>query len=312
MADTKYKYDVAFSFMAQDEPLATQLNDLLQDRLKTFLYSKRQGEIAGKDGEGAFGKVFGEEARIAVVLYRKGWGKTPWTRIEEIAIRNRAFEHGYDFVVFIPLDDPPSVPKWLPKTQLWVGFKRWGITGAASVIEARVQELGGSPREETINERAARLQRSLEFAERRRQFLESTAGVQASGQEFNKLHSELARLIEEVKQTAPAILLEIKRSHWQVVILGFGLGLNIVWHHRFSNTLDNAELRIELWDRHPPFLGLIHFETPNKLDTITFKFDLLPSGEYRWTTIKDGARSLSTKDLASYVLKYFMDKVQRA
>src|ERR1039458_4546278 len=98
MAAIAYEYDVAFSFLAQDELLATNLNDLLQDRLNTFLYSKRQGELAGTDGEQTFNSVFGEKARVVVVLYRAGWGETPWTRIEETAIRNRAFEHGYDFV----------------------------------------------------------------------------------------------------------------------------------------------------------------------------------------------------------------------
>src|SRR4051794_8510262 len=126
MESSSYKYDVAFSFLAGDEALAAQLTDLLQDRLKVFLYSRRQGEIAGTDGEKTFNAVFGEQARLVVVLYRSGWGQTPWTRIEETAIRNRAYEHGYDFVKFIPLDDNPSVPKWLPKTQLWFGLKRWG------------------------------------------------------------------------------------------------------------------------------------------------------------------------------------------
>ena len=36
MTALSYKYDVAFSFVAQDESL-TEINDLLQDRLKTFL-----------------------------------------------------------------------------------------------------------------------------------------------------------------------------------------------------------------------------------------------------------------------------------
>ena len=98
MESSSYKYDVAFSFMAEDEALAAQLTDLLQDRLKVFLYSRRQGEIAGTDGEKTFNAVFGEQARLVVVLYRSRWGQTPWTRIEETAIRNRAFEHGYDFV----------------------------------------------------------------------------------------------------------------------------------------------------------------------------------------------------------------------
>ena len=46
-----FEYDIAFSFLAEDEMLATQLNDLLQDRFKTFLYSKQQEKLAGTDGE---------------------------------------------------------------------------------------------------------------------------------------------------------------------------------------------------------------------------------------------------------------------
>src|ERR1017187_8158044 len=171
MDERKYEYDVAFSFLAQDEPIAVQLNDLLQSRLRTFVYSGRQDEVAGTDGEKTFNAVFGEQSRLVVVLYRNGWGQTPWTRIEETAIRNRAFDQGYDFVKFVPLDENLSVPKWLPRTQLWLGLKRWGAAGAVSVIEARVQELGGEPHEESVQERAARFERSRKFSEERRQFL---------------------------------------------------------------------------------------------------------------------------------------------
>jgi argininosuccinate synthase len=47
----QYKYDVAFSFLAKDEALATELNDRLQDRVKTFLYTRKQEQIAGTDGD---------------------------------------------------------------------------------------------------------------------------------------------------------------------------------------------------------------------------------------------------------------------
>jgi hypothetical protein len=314
MTPSDYKYDIAFSFLAQDEPLATEINDLLQDRLKTFLYSKQQGEIAGTDGEEGFGKVFGEEARIVVVLYRVGWGQTPWTRIEETAIRNRSYDHGYDFAFFILLDDLPSVPKWLPKTQIWFDLKRWGVTGAAAAIETRVQERGGAPHEETVKERATRLQRALDFAKKRKQFLNSPQGVEIAYKEFEALYSEVDRLINEIKITTPAIALQLKRSGHQVVLLGFTLGLNIIWKRLYSNTLDNAELHIELWSGHPPFPGIMNillFEEPHKMDTITFQFDLLPSGEYRWNATSIGGRSLSTKDLAAFVLNYFMDEGQK-
>ncbi|MBN2402645.1 MAG: hypothetical protein JXN64_09610 [Spirochaetes bacterium] len=113
MDEKKYKYDIAFSFLAEDEPLAVVLADLLQNRVNIFLYSKKQSDIAGTDGELTFNKVFAELSRLVVVLYRKGWGESPWTRIEETAIRNRAYNYGYDFVKFIPLDDPPNVPSSL-------------------------------------------------------------------------------------------------------------------------------------------------------------------------------------------------------
>ena len=38
MNQDQYGDEVAFSFLALDEGLATKLNDLLQDRLSTFLH----------------------------------------------------------------------------------------------------------------------------------------------------------------------------------------------------------------------------------------------------------------------------------
>ena len=224
MSAEKYTHDVAFSFLAQDEPLATNLNDLLQDRFKTFLYSKKQGELAGTDGEKTFNLVFGEQARLVVVLYREGWGKTPWTRIEETAIRNRAFENGYEFVKFIPLEDKPSVPKWLPRTQLWIGLKRWGIAGAASVIEARIEELGGEPQEETVEDRATRLERSMNFEIERKKFLNSELGVNSANKEFEALRVELERLIDSVNGVVSSIPLSLRIRHQTLDILGLDRG----------------------------------------------------------------------------------------
>lgn len=310
-----YQYDVAFSFLFQDEALATEINDLLQDRLKTFIYSKKQKELAGTDGEENFNRVFGEESRIVVVLYRSGWGENSWTRIEETAIRNRVYDHGYEFVIFIPLDEPPIVPKWLPKNRLWVGIKRWGPNGAASVIEARVQEQGGKPHEETVQNRAARLERELNFSERRDKFLNSVEGVRAVNQEFDILDKELQRLVTEIKNS---INLNIKRdikplaAEKQIVILGFGLGLRLIWICAYTNTLDKAELVLEFWEGHPPFPGIsliIDFEN-RKFKSDKFKFDLTLSETYIWNqTISN--KQYDTKELASFILKQFMEEARK-
>lgn len=302
-----YEYDVAFSFLFQDEALATEINDLLQDRLKTFLYSKKQEELAGTDGEENFNRVFGEESRIVVVLYRSGWGKTSWTRIEETAIRNRAHEHGYDFAIFIPLDEPTIVPKWLPKPRLWVDLKRWGANGAASAIEMRVREQGGEPHEETVQERAARLKRSLKFAEHRDKFLNSFEGVNSANKEFDSLHKELQRLVTDIRNS---INLNVKRANEQIVVLGLGfLALKLLWRCRYTNTLDNAELVLEIWEGHPPFPGIITYDN-RKLKSLTFKFDLTPSETYVWHRTGSN-RQYYTTELASFILKQFMEEVQK-
>ena len=105
MIDITYEYDVAFSFLNTDENIAIKLNDLLSGRFNTFIYSEKQAELAGKDGEEKFNEVFGRQARVVVVLYRNEWGTTKWTRIEMTAIKNRAFEYGYDFTSVIQRDN---------------------------------------------------------------------------------------------------------------------------------------------------------------------------------------------------------------
>lgn len=306
---TDYKYDVAFSFLAQDEAIAVQLNDMLQDRLTTFLYSKRQETVAGTDGELRFGEVFGRDARLVIVLYRAGWGESPWTRIEETAIRNRAFDEGYDFVKFILLEDKPQVPRWLPRPQIWIGLSRWGLAGAASVIEARVQELGGTPREETVTDRAMRLARSLEYEKRRKRFLNSDEGVRAAHSAFDQLLASFENLIRDIQASAPGISLTLKHSRHHIVILGPGPALSIEWNARYSNSLDGACLE---WREHPPFLGIMHvFDEPTRTVSERFQLDLSPDDSFCWKPATADAPPVPTGDLPTLILKRWLEQSEK-
>lgn len=306
MNQDQYKYEVAFSFLARDEALATELNDLLQEHLSTFLYSKKQEELAGTDGEEIFNDVFGKQARLVVVLYRAGWGETPWTRIEQTAIKNRAFDDGYDFVIFVPLEEPASAPKWLPKTRLWVGLNRWGASGAASVIEARVQELGGSPHEESIEDQAKRLERALKFEERRKQFHNSNEGVSKSNSEFTVLGDEIERLVEIIKGSASSINYSIKRANRKVILLGPHAGLDVTWEYRYTNSLDKSKLNVVLWEGHPPFPGIMPWNDPKRKDSISFEFGLLRPETPGWKSTYPSEREFDSKRLAEYILKFYM------
>lgn len=190
MDGRQYPIDVAFSFVQQDEELAVQLSELLASRLQTFVYSKRQGELVARDGEEKLNQVFGQDARIVVVLYRGDWGKTPWTRIEETAIRNRAHEEGFDFTIFIPVERPAALPPWVPRARIWVDLDRWGADAAAAIVERRVEEAGGEVRAETAEDRATRLARDLAAEGERQQFLNSAAGVRAAEEESTAMASQ--------------------------------------------------------------------------------------------------------------------------
>jgi hypothetical protein len=140
--------------------------------------------LAGRDGEEISNSVFRDRARIVVVFCRKEWGQTPFTRIEETAIRNRAFEEAFDFTLFIPTDNSPAVPKWLPKTRLYYGLTRFGLDGAAAVVEQLIQQSGGNPQIETVASRAARFQRAAEFKQDKERFEKSEQVVNAANDAF--------------------------------------------------------------------------------------------------------------------------------
>jgi hypothetical protein len=302
----EYKYEVAFSFLKDDEHVAMGINDLIQDRLSTFIYSKRQEELAGTDGEETFNRVFGEEARVVVVLYRSTWGSTPWTRIEEIAIRNRAFEEGYDFTVFIPLDESPTMPKWLPKTYIWANIKRWGIEGAANIIESKVQQAGGEIREERLEERALRFKRQAEFEKEKRQFLKSELGVEMANEEVEKLIDAITLRANDVA-TEAGLEFRIEQSksanRWIEVNSKFHC-VSIDWFNSCTNTLDESRLVIELWEGKKKRIYRNHRYDSHKLLDRELSFDRDQSGEYYW---RDESQSLYRKQLAEYCIKLLID-----
>jgi hypothetical protein len=307
--DDAFKYDIAFSFVGEDEGLATQLNDRVQDRYRTFLYSKAQEQLAGTDGEKVFNAVFGEQARTVAVLLRPEWGQTPWTRIEETAIRNRANEQGYDFTTFIVTTPETAVPKWLPKARIWYNLERFGLDGAAAVLEARVQEGGGTAVQETLANKAARVQRAQDFNQQRDAFKHSYEGAQAGLEAYRRLvndlksNPELRRIgcrIEDVPYAGVTML------------VGQGIVLTVEYKSAYANTLDKTALVAQFYDRVPPLPGLITFsevEPPHTLAKWKFTFGLLGPGRSGWFG-PDG-KEHAPEALAEFLLSHFMELQQR-
>ena len=315
MTSKDFEFDVAFSFGWKDEAFANRLHDLLQGRLTSFLYSKQQEMLAGTDGEQRFNEVFGSKAKLVVVLFREAWGKTPFTRFEETAIRNRAFSEGYDFTIFIPMDESEKqkVPPWLPKNRLYVGLDRWGIDGAATAIEARFSELGGVVRKETIDDLAAKAARVLDFRRQRETHLGSDGGVSAQGQAYEVLKARLLTAVEKLKVALPGINLvekHIGNPGGAILFLSNPVAMSVNWNLRYGNTLTEAHLEATLWEGHPPWPGIKTFEEPRKLATLQFNPDLMTDGRAGWKATQNQQGPVNSEGATDEILKFFLAKVQ--
>ena len=111
-------------------------------------------------------------------------------------------------------------------------FKRWGVAGTASVIEALVEECGGEAHEESAQERAARLERSLKFKERRQRFLNSYEGVQAASKTFEKFESELKQQLPEITDTGNSIKFQIKCDGPSIDVLAMDIRFSLNGSHK--------------------------------------------------------------------------------
>lgn len=305
-----FEYDVAFSFNALDEGIATQLNDLLAPRLKTFIYSERQREIAGTDGQESFSAVYGEKARLVVILYRPEWGETPWTRVERDAIKNRSLSDGWDFTTFVPTVDKPSMPPWLPKTRLYVGLERWGLEGAAAAIEARATERGAAPRQESIIERADRFARASDLKKKQTQFDQSEEGVRAAILSFTKFSERLETVTKEISRRGVAI--KYQQSQQYCILTGL-IPCSAICEFTpiYANRLEKIYLNIEIHKGIPRLPGFFTLGESRKLRTLRYAYRLVQHDRQAWVAVDEKGREFTAEQLAEHAVGIYIDTAEQ-
>jgi hypothetical protein len=247
----EFRYDVAFSFLSAHEALAVRVSDGLTDRLTTFVYTRRQEDVIGRntDGVEAFSNAFRHESRVCVILHSDGWGKTGYTRIEETAVKERAYKEGWEFLIVVCLDDTKP-PKWIPTTKIWYGYEKFGHAGLLATIDNRVTELGGRPKQDSVLERAARAERERDFDERKQLFGRSVAGFKAAGDEITRLGELLAKRVPQLAEVSPGLGLEFAKndSNYRSFAASSPVGSFVLyWQPAFSNSLTNAGLLVVEW-----------------------------------------------------------------
>ena len=277
--------------------------------MSTFVFSERQKDIAGKDGIEFLSRVFGEESRVVVVLYRDKWGTTPWTGVEQRAIEERGFSDiGYDFAMLIPLEEPASKPSWFPKAQIWFDLKRLGVQGAAAVIEARVRDAGSATRAESVIDRAARLSRQIDAETSRKQFLGSPEGAVAALAEVESLLGAVETLASQCEGFA----FSVDRGDRDIEVCAEKDETIVVeWGQPYRNSLRRSRLNVQLWDGTPVRRGRYFIEKPRMLSEECYSFDREITGALGWRSTSGDKRFLISQQLGESCLKKLMEYVHK-
>lgn len=294
MTENKYKYDLAFSFLEQDRDLASKLNEGFKNKFETFIYMDRQNKIDGADGEKTFYKVFSAEAKVVIVLYRKGWGETLLTKIEETAIKDRAFNVGYDFTLFIPMDKPPEVPKYLPNQYIWLGINKYGAEMAQSVITSKLTDLDKDLAEETAEILVNRIRENEEFYYKHRVFINSINGVKEADNELSKLFNLLKEKTEIFENGSNRFAISCHQENHLCKISYYHYYIIFNWIMKYIDSLNHSELNLTL-----NYQRLLS-EKVKILKEFTFNFNLLPDGQQVWTLKSEQNMYYTTEQLSDF------------
>lgn len=307
-ATHEYDFDVAFSFHSKDEALAAEINALSAQSLRTFLYSEKQKEIAGRDGQEAFSAVYAKRSRIVAILYREEWGQTPFTRIEQTAIKNRAFDEGFDFTIFIVTDPKAQIPQWLPKTRLWLNYERFGATGAAAAIEVLAVNAGAIARPETAIERAGRINDALALKEHQRVFRFSEVGVTRAIRAFEEVRAEVERICAQISASKTHCSLALKRTpHSGYLMRGMSPWLLFDWEYHYANSLDDSKLWAVLYSGPVKLPGTIPpFEEGRQLARLEFDYSLMRADEPAYFPRKKDQGPLTPSALADLLVQSYL------
>lgn len=303
------KYEVAISFLADDENLASSIAQKLKEQVSVFIYPEQQKELAGKDGVEIFFSLFRREARVVVVLYREGWGETKWTRVEETAIKERTWDEGWNFLIVIALE-PPKIPVWIPNTIMWFDLDTFGMDEAVGVIKARVIETGGTIHEETFLEKADRFNLELESIKKRKEFLNSKKGYDAANDQARNLFKIFNEAVNALI-TETGIQFFIEGDFTKFKIRSHGVRLEIQWDLIYSNTLNDSALHISLLDIDRGRDGFSGSPKYKELKSSILNFDIDDSEQHGWRESKGEKKFYTSEKLINIWLKNTLEFVQK-
>lgn len=200
MKTTEFKYDIAISLCKEDVQFARDLKVQLNPGLRVFFYEQNQEEIIGRSGIEVFAEVF-HEARVVIILSRKEWSETFYTKIEMNAISERLQNEGFDFIVVIPMV-PGEKPVWYPNTRIYADPFNLPIETIAKVVEYRVTQSGGIVKPLTLEDLHQNLLSRIEEKKKVIQLQITQEALDCIVREFNIVKDYAVQKREFIKESA--------------------------------------------------------------------------------------------------------------
>jgi hypothetical protein len=312
----KPKYDVAISFLYQDLSLAQALYDKLHAGLEVFFFPGNQNVLAGTDGLESMRAPFRHESRLSVVLYRPGWGDTPWTAVEALAIKECCLENFYRNIFVYVIEKTGVLPKWLPDTHVYFSSANYSLDEAVGAIKARVQDRGGEYRPLTPA-RKAELNRAEEDYRRARAFMSSQDGMAKIFSKVEELFEEIRTQCDKVNAGGNANIeyrIKLQQGEKQQIftLSGPRVGLLVIWFQPYSNLLDDSLLGVREFNEKMIIpVGHVHWQQPELVNETKYAPDISRALEYGWKPQRGLNKFLSSKELASQCVIQFLDLVDR-
>lgn len=300
MHNINYKYDIAFAFLEKDEPFVEQFNDLLKDRFKIFLKSKKLELKDYLEQEIFLLDAFKKQSRCVVLFFRNKWGATPYTLIEEKAIRTRISEEGTERLFIIALDNPPVVPKYLSKAKIYNELVISGIKGTVDFIEEQVKSLGGGITEELPSNAKIEIKEEPNFEVENSKFLESVSGLEIAAIELKKLFNALESEKNKVTESDKNIFIDFQKDDYNCYLKCGVFSIRFYLKGDKTNLQLDSPLYFEYQKQDETS------EDQNILSVEEFHFEIKKIGVYGWIKGKDGESFVSSKQLAEDSIKLLL------
>jgi hypothetical protein len=312
----KQLVDVAISFLVRDQATAKAIADQLEGAgLNVFFFPHKQEELAGTNGMETMRAPF-LEARVNVVLFREAWGKTPWTRVEDAAVKDRCFKGGWASLIFVEMEKA-KIPDWLPGSHIRFIFQDYGLDQLVGAIKMRVQEHGGTIRPLDALARAKQVKEEADY-------LRDRSGLMCDGAFIHGVHETIRATLVQVGELANKLRTEHGMdvefgSHDRVGVLRTGfVSVGIGWTQPIFTMVGDYE-KHECHLRVSEFSGLLalprenplYLERPKLLKESRFKVDVARDRSLEWR-VAGKNEVVPPSQLADRIMQIFLDLVSRA